>query len=104
MCIEAKVYGMICFGMGLTLRDGSREYFYKQLDRLYPQLKEKYMERYGNQYMVVSPNDTNLMRFFHKKCEQHGIAHNNEQIFNYLRTFEEKGIGKQLNLWDLEAR
>ena len=23
MCIEAKVYGVICFGMGLTLREGN---------------------------------------------------------------------------------
>ena len=67
MCIEAKVYGVICFGMGLTLRDGNREYFYKQLDRLYPRLKGKYIERYGNQYMVASPNNANLMHLFHKK-------------------------------------
>ena len=103
-CIEAKVYGIICFGMGLTLREGNREYFYKQLDRLYPRLKEKYIERYGNQYIIASPNNTNLMHLFHKKCEQYGIIHNNEQIFNYLRTFEEKNIGKQLSLWDLETR
>ena len=104
MCIEAKVYGIICFGMGLTLREGNREYFYKQLDRLYPRLKDKYIERYGNQYIIASPNNTNLMYLFHKKCEQYGIVHNNEQIFNYLRTFEEKDIGKQLSLWDLETR
>ena len=103
-CIEAKVYGIICFGMGLTLREGNREYFYKQLDRLYPRLKEKYIERYGNQYIIASPNNTNLMHLFHKKCEQYGIIHNNEQIFNYLRTFEENNIGKQLSLWDLETR
>lgn len=102
MCIEAKVYGIICFGMGLTLREGNREYFYEQLDRLYPRLKEKYIERYGNQYIIASPNNTNLIHLFHKKCEQYGIIHNNEQIFNYLRTFEEKNIGKQLSLWDLE--
>ena len=104
MCIEAKVYGIICFGMGLTLREGNREYFYKQLDRLYPRLKDKYIERYGNQYIIASPNNTNLMYLFHKKCEQYGIVHNNEQIFNYLRTFEEKDIGKQRSLWDLETR
>ena len=104
MCIEAKVYGIICFGMGLTLREGNREYFYEQLDRLYPRLKEKYIERYGNQYIIASPNNTNLMHLFHKKCEQYGIIHNNEQIFNYLRTFEENNIGKQLSLWDLETR
>lgn len=102
--IEAKVYGIICFGMGLTLRDGNREYFYKQLDHLYPQLKEKYIERYGNQYMVVSPKNAKLMHLFNKKCEQYGIVHNNEQIFNYLHNFEEKGTGKQLSLWDLGMR
>lgn len=26
-CIDAKVRGIICFGIGLTLRDGDREYF-----------------------------------------------------------------------------
>ena len=38
-CIEAGVYGIICFGMSLTLRDGNREYFYQQLDRHFPGLK-----------------------------------------------------------------
>ena len=104
MCMEAKVYGIICYGMGLTLRDGNREYFYKQLDRLYPRLKEKYIERYGNQYIIVSPNNTNLMQLFHKKCEQYGIVHNNEQIFDYLHTFEKKDTSKQLSLWDFETR
>ena len=30
-CIENNVYGILCFGMGLTLREGNREYYYKQL-------------------------------------------------------------------------
>ena len=49
-CIEAGVTGVICFGMGLTLREGSREYFYKQLDRQFPGLKEQYIRRYGSAY------------------------------------------------------
>lgn len=56
MCIEAEVYGIICFGMGLTLREGNREYFYRQLDLLFPGLKEKYIKSFGNQYMIESPN------------------------------------------------
>ena len=28
-CVRAGVYGSICFGMGLTLREGNREYFYR---------------------------------------------------------------------------
>ena len=100
MCIEAKVYGIICFGMGLTLREGNREYFYKQLDRLFPNLKEKYIYSYGNQYMIESPNNRDLIRLFHQKCEDYGILHNNEQIFDYLYAFEEKDNNKQLSIWD----
>ena len=56
MCIDAQVRGVICFGMGLTLRDGSREYFYRQLDRRFPGLKERYIREYGDRYEVPSPH------------------------------------------------
>lgn len=101
MCMEAKVYGIICFGMGLTLREGNREYFYEKLDRLFPQLKEKYMQTYGNQYIVESPDSDRLMKLFYQKCSEGGMVHNNEQIFQYVHTFEEKNLMKQLSIFDL---
>ncbi len=30
--VEAKVHGIVCFGMGMTLREGNREYFYEKPD------------------------------------------------------------------------
>lgn len=101
MCIEANVYGVICFGMGLTLREGNREYFYKQLDRQFPHLKERYIQTYSNQYVVSSPNNNQLLKLFHQKCEANGIIHSNDQIFRYLYEFESKEKFTQLNLWDL---
>lgn len=100
MCIEAKVYGIICFGMGLTLRDGNREYFYAQLDRLFPGLKQKYIRTYGSQYVIDSPDNNRLMRLFHQRCSEYGIIHNNDQIFEYLHRFEQKETATQLSLWD----
>lgn len=100
MCAEAKVYGVICFGMGLTLREGNREYFYGQLDRLFPGLKEQYIRTYGDQYMIESGSSQKLMRLFHRKCEKYGIVHDNDQIFRYLSAFEEKDDGGQLSIWD----
>lgn len=100
MCAEAKVYGVICFGMGLTLREGNREYFYGQLDRLFPGLKEQYIRTYGDQYMIESGSSQKLMRLFHRKCEKNGIVHDNDQIFRYLSAFEEKDDGGQLSIWD----
>ncbi|MFA6613969.1 MAG: radical SAM protein, partial [Endomicrobiia bacterium] len=99
-CIEAKVYGVICFGIGLTLREGNREYFYNQLDRLFPGMKEKYIEVYGNQYIINSNNNNELMNLFHKKCEMNGIIHDNTKIFKYLSSFNEKQLNKQLVLFD----
>ncbi len=99
-CIEAKVYGVICFGMGLTLREGSREYFYSQLDRLFPHMKEKYIRTYGTQYQLSSPKHNELMRLFHQICEDNGIMHDNSKIFEYLYNFEEKNSSVQLNLFD----
>ena len=89
-CIEAQVYGVICFGMGLTLREGNREYFYSQLDRLFPHLKEKYIRTYGMQYQISSPRNDMLMKIFHQLCENNGIVHDNNRIFEYLCSFEEK--------------
>lgn len=101
MCAEAGVCGVINYGMGLTLREGNREYFYKQLDRLFPGLKEKYIRTYGNRYVVESPNSGRLMKLFHQTCEESGMIHNNDEIFCYLQTFEEKWAGRQISLWDL---
>ena len=98
-CIKAEVKGVICFGIGMTLREGNREYFYKQLDRLFPGLKEKYMQWYGDRYEIVSPDSGRLMELFHGICEEHGIFHDNEEIFGYLNEFEEKGVGEQLRLF-----
>lgn len=100
MCIEAKVYGIICFGMGLTLREGNREYFYRQLDEKFPGLKEIYMQKYGDQYVVTSPRDRYLMKIFHRTCEEHCIVHDVDAVFQYLHTFEEKQNEEQLCFWD----
>lgn len=99
-CIEAKVYGIICFGMGMTLREGSREYFYKQLDQLFPHMKERYIRTFGSQYELNSQRNSSLMRLFHQICTEKGIVHDNRQIFEYLNTFEEKNNYVQLSLFD----
>lgn len=99
-CVEAGVYGVICFGMGLTLREGNREYFYKRLDCLFPGLKERYIRAYGLQYQLTSPRNDELMALFHWTCEQNGIVHDNGRIFEYLNAFEEKTNSVQLSLFD----
>ena len=89
-CRGAGVKGILNFGMGLTLRDGSREYYYAALDRHFPGLKQRYIQAYGNAYELPSPNAPKLRQLFHETCEAYGIWHNNDQIFRFLSTYEEK--------------
>lgn len=98
-CAEAGAKGVICFGMGVTLREGNREYFYKQLDRSFPGLKEEYIRRYGNAYTLDSPNSSELMTLFHRRCGETGMLHDNDRIFAYLHEFKIKERA-QISLFD----
>ncbi len=99
MCIDAGVKGIICFGMGLTLRRGNREYFYRRLDRHFPGMKEKYMRAFGEEYSCLSPNNPRLMKIFYKRCKENGIMYNTDEIFRYLSEFEDKEENNQLTLF-----
>ena len=99
MCVEAKVRGVLCFGMGVTMREGNREYFYRQLDRHFPHLKQRYIREFGNNYVVNSPKNNELMKLYHRTCSDNGIMHSADEIFEYLHRFEEKNAPQQLSLW-----
>ena len=98
-CTEARVRGIICFDMGMTLRNGNRQYFYSQLDRHFPGMKERYARTYGTQYILSSPNSKYLMEIFNRHCAQHGIMHDPRQIFQYLSTLENNQACRQLSLF-----
>lgn len=95
-CAEAGVKGIINFGMGLTLREGNREYFYTKLDRYFPGLKQGYISAYANAYELPSPRHQELMELFHTSCEKYRIWHDNDRIFSYLSTLEEKEVQMSL--------
>ena len=89
-CARARVKGVICFDMGLTLREGDREYYYAALDRHFPGLKKKYAERYGNAYMLPSPNAEKLMALLRSFCRERGMLYRPEECFAYLQAFPER--------------
>ena len=91
-CVSVGVQGIMCFGMGVTLRDGSRDYFYQQLDRRFPGMKLKYQKAFGNAYVCNSPNHDALMRLFTDTCERRGILHEPDAVFSYLRAFPEQQL------------
>ena len=98
-CVQAGVKGIICFGMGVTLREGDREYFYEALDTHFPGMKGRYHQKYGYAYEVNSDNHDELMRVFRETCRKHDIMCEVDEIFKYLHEFPENKNYEQLTLF-----
>jgi len=96
-CVRVGVKGIICFGMGLTLREGDREYFYEALDKHFPGLKERYIKTYRNAYEVPSPDSGRLMQLFKRTCNENGIICDPDECFKYLNDLPDK----QISIFDL---
>ncbi len=95
-CIDADVKGVLNMGMGLSLRKGNREYFYRKLDEKFPGIKDKYIEEFGDSYFIHSSDNRKLRGILRKRCDEHGIMHNQDEIFSYIHEFPEKTVQSKL--------
>ena len=98
-CVRVGVKGIMAFGMGLTLREGDREYYYAALDKHFPGMKEKYINQYGNAYELPSPNAKELMGMVQKFCKENGILSTPDDCFRFLQELPEKYL--QMSIFDL---
>ncbi len=97
-CFDAGVVGIINFGFGVTLRSGSREYFYKKLDEHFPGMKERCQKRFGDAYECPSDNSARLWSIFRSECRAHGVMQNPNEIFAYLNEYPI--TNRQMSLFD----
>ena len=95
-CVRCGVKGIINMCMGLTLREGDREYFYAALDKHFPGLKERYISTYGDAYEVPSPNASKLWKILRDTCKKNGLLIDNE-CFEYMNDLPDK----QMSIFDL---
>ena len=92
-CVCAGVKAIICFGIGLPLREGNREYFYIALDRAaktdnrFVGLKEHYMRTFGNSYVVSSPREHELMQHLAQQCRKNSIMLGTDSVFKWMEDF-----------------
>lgn len=89
-CAEAGVKGVITFGIGLTLREGNREFYYSALDRHFKGLSDRYRREFGNSYEIISPDNGKHMAILDDFCDKYGIMHDNDECFRYLQELPEK--------------
>ncbi len=101
-CVRAGVKAIICFGIGLTLREGNREYFYSALDRLskkdvrFKGIKERYIKTFGNSYVVSSPHENKLMQRIFQVCRKNNIMIGTDSVFKWMEEFPENSLQPEL--------
>ena len=98
-CARVGVKGIINFGMGLTLREGDREYYYAALDRHFPGMKEQYIKQYGNAYDLPSPNAKELMGIFQRICKEKGMLSTPDECFRFMQELPDKYC--QMSIFDM---
>ena len=98
-CARVDVKGIIDFGMGLTLREGDREYYYAALDKHFPGMKQRYTQRYGNSYELPSPNAKVLQGILRRICKENGMLSNPNDCFRYMNELPDKY--QQMSLFDI---
>jgi DNA repair photolyase len=81
---------------GVSLRPGSREYYYQKLDQHFPGIREKYVKQYGNQYQCNIPNWQKMNVLFQEEIKRTNISAR-------IPVYEPKniiGVTKQIRLFD----
>ena len=91
---DAGVKFIIMYGVGTTMREGSRDYFYNRLEKLYPGLKTKYSINYKDEYICDSPNAPYLQQVFEDTCKSYGIYYETDDIDQYIfsKPFEQLSL------------
>lgn len=95
-CLQAGVQGILVFDVGVTLREGDREYFYQALDRDFPGIRQKYVSTYGNAYDIPSPHAKDLMTLIQNTCTANGMLCSPKECFTYLHEFPKRYVQQTL--------
>lgn len=81
---------------GVTLRDNQREYYYTQLDRLFPGLSFQYRQHYRNAYFCSMNDFHRKKRLFEQTCQHFGLLYRMEDI---IQAYKKSEAIKQLSLF-----
>ena len=95
-CIDTNVKGVLNLDMGLSLREGNREYFYKKLDENFSGLKDRYIHEFGDSNFIYSKNNRKLKGIIKDRCQRNGMLYKQEDIFDYVYEFPSNSVQSRL--------
>ena len=79
---------------GVTLRENQKDYLFKEIDKSFPGLKEKYIKTYKNNYFC-NPINKKLSHIFKEECKKYGLLYKMEDI---IKSYKKQEQNEQLSL------
>ncbi len=84
-----------------TLSPGSREYFYDVIDERFPEVRDRFFDKYKESMNIkteeiVSNNRKYIIQEINEFCEKRDIIADQSMIVDYRRKYENKQSGEQL--------
>lgn len=83
---------------GVTCRDRQRAYFYQELDKKFPGVREQYERRFGERYQCISPQAKRLWSVFSERCKEKGLLYEMEHIISAAKL---PYLSTQMTLFDM---
>lgn len=81
---------------GVTLRENQRDYYFEQLDKLFPGLSFRYRQAYKNNYMCNIPQLERKKYIFESECKKYGLLYKMEDI---VKAYKKKDEVQQMQLF-----
>lgn len=79
--------------LGMTMRQGQREYFLARLEREFPGMRERYQKRFGTRYTCHAQNIKALWAVFASECERLGLLYSmNDIILAYQLGYKKEQL------------
>ena len=96
-CLQAEVKGIMFWGMGVTLRDGDREYFLSCIGSEVSRTQTKIYTHIMGMHMNCQVHiQEELTQMIWNTCREHGIMCMPEKCFSYLHQYPEKYVQQSL--------
>lgn len=92
---ESGAKFVFSYGLGVTLRQNQREYYFEKLRKIFPNqnLDKKYIDTFGESYINSARNYEHLYKIFKQECEKYNLLYDMKDIIaDYKSRYEKTQI------------
>lgn len=92
---ESGAKFVFSYGLGVTLRQNQREYYFGKLREIFPNqnLDKKYIDTFGESYINSARNYEHLFKVFKQECEKYSLLYDMKDIIaDYKSRYEKTQI------------